>query len=86
MARVLVPIADGSEELEAITVVDLLRRAEIDVTIASLSGEMITASRGTKIVPDASLDEALTQDYDMVVLPGGMLRLRFSGRRKRHDH
>ena len=72
MARVLVPIADGSEELEAITIVDLLRRAEVDVTIASLTGDTITASRGTRIVPDASLDEALTQEYDMVVLPGGM--------------
>jgi 4-methyl-5(b-hydroxyethyl)-thiazole monophosphate biosynthesis len=72
MPKVLVPIADGSEELEAISIVDILRRAEVDVVIASLSGEMITASRGTKIVPDMSLDEALEQEFDMVVLPGGM--------------
>jgi protein deglycase len=72
MARVLVPMADGSEEMEAITVVDLLRRADVDVTIASLSGDTITASRGTKIVPDMSLDAALERDYDMVVLPGGL--------------
>jgi 4-methyl-5(b-hydroxyethyl)-thiazole monophosphate biosynthesis len=72
MPKVLMPIADGSEELEAISIVDILRRGEVEVVIASLTGEIITASRGTKIVPDMSLDEALNLDFDMVVLPGGM--------------
>lgn len=71
MAAVLVPLADGCEELEAVTVIDLLRRAGIDVTTAGLDGEVVTASRGVKLVPDTSLDEALRQEYDMVVLPGG---------------
>ena len=56
MSRVLVPIADGSEELEAVTLIDLLRRAGILVTVASLDGEPVTASRGVKIIPDVSLD------------------------------
>lgn len=72
MASVLVPVADGSEELELITIVDVLRRGEIDVTIASLTGEPITASRGTRIIPDAALEDVLGEDYDLIVLPGGM--------------
>ncbi len=72
MARVLVPLAEGCEELEAITIVDLLRRAKIDVVTAGLREGHVTASRGTKIIPDKTLDEALRETFDMVVLPGGM--------------
>ena len=72
MASVLVPIAEGTEELEAVTIIDLLVRAQIDVTCASLDGNPITASRGVRIIPDMSLDEALKHEYDMVVLPGGL--------------
>lgn len=71
MARVLVPLADGCEELEAVTVIDLLRRADIEVVTAGLNEDVVEASRGVRLVPDATLDEALKQDYDMVVLPGG---------------
>lgn len=71
MATVLVPIANGSEELEAVTIVDLLRRAEIDVTVAGLDERTVTCSRGTVLMADTTLDEALGRDYDMVVLPGG---------------
>jgi 4-methyl-5(b-hydroxyethyl)-thiazole monophosphate biosynthesis len=72
MANVLVPLAQGCEELEAITVIDLLRRAGITVVSAGLDEQPVKASRGTVLVPDMALDEALEQDYDMVVLPGGM--------------
>lgn len=72
MAGVLVPIAQGSEELEAVTIIDILRRAGIDVTVAGLGEGPITASRGTKILPDATLDEVLDRDFDMIVLPGGL--------------
>ncbi|MDX1380126.1 MAG: DJ-1/PfpI family protein [Xanthomonadales bacterium] len=72
MSRVLVPIANGSEELEAVTLIDLLRRAGIQVTVASLDGEPVTASRGVRLIPDVSLDAALEHEYDLVVLPGGM--------------
>lgn len=71
MARVLVPLAPGFEELEAITVIDLLRRAGIEVVTAGLESGPVKASRSTVVVPDTSLDEALARDYDMVVLPGG---------------
>ncbi len=72
MARVLVPLADGCEELEAVTVIDLLRRAGVEVTTAGLKPGIVTASRGVQLVPDTTLDVALEADYDMVVLPGGM--------------
>jgi len=71
MARVLVPLAPGCEELEAVTVIDLLRRARIEVVTAGLAAGPVKASRGTVLLPDTTLDEALRQDYDMVVLPGG---------------
>ncbi|KPK38019.1 MAG: 4-methyl-5(B-hydroxyethyl)-thiazole monophosphate biosynthesis protein [Gammaproteobacteria bacterium SG8_47] len=72
MASVLIPLAEGFEDLEAITIVDLLRRAGIEVVTAGLTPGPIKASRGTVVVPDASLDEALQRDYDMVALPGGL--------------
>lgn len=72
MKRVLVPLAEGCEELEAVTIVDLLRRGGIEVVVAGLRDGTVTASRGVRIVPDMSLDEALKLDYDMVALPGGL--------------
>ncbi|MCL5060168.1 MAG: DJ-1/PfpI family protein, partial [Candidatus Thermoplasmatota archaeon] len=72
MAKVLVPLADGCEELEAVTIIDLLRRAGIEVVSAGLKPGIVQASRGVRLVPDATLDVALQDDYDMVVLPGGM--------------
>lgn len=70
--RVLVPLAQGCEELEAITIIDLLRRAGIEVISAGLDTENITASRGVKLIPDTDLESALHDDYDMIVLPGGL--------------
>ncbi len=71
MPRVLVPLAPGCEELEAVTVIDLLRRAQIEVVTAGLAAGPVTGSRGTVLLPDTTLDAALPRDYDMVVLPGG---------------
>ena len=73
MAKVLVPLASGCEELEAVTVIDLLRRAGIEVISAGLEAapQAVRASRGTCLIPDTSLDQAIKQEYDMVVLPGG---------------
>lgn len=72
MAKVLVPLAEGCEELEAVTIIDLLRRAGIEVVTAGLKPGIVTASRGVQLVPDFTLDVALRDEYDMVVLPGGM--------------
>lgn len=72
MSKVLVPLAEGFEEIEAITIIDLLRRADITVVTASLQSMTVTGSHGIATTADTTLDEALKDDYDMVVLPGGM--------------
>ena len=72
MASVLVPLAQGCEELEAVTIIDLLVRAGVEVTTAGLAPGPVKCSRGVVITPATTLDEALQHDYDMVVLPGGL--------------
>ncbi len=72
MTRVLVPLAPGFEDLEAVTIVDLLRRAGIDVVTAGLQTGLIEGARGMRVQPDATLDAVLEHDFDMIVLPGGM--------------
>lgn len=72
MATVLVPIAPGCEELEAVTIIDLLRRANVKVVVAGLEGGPVTASRGVVLLPDVLLEHVLDHDFDMVVLPGGL--------------
>lgn len=72
MPKVLVPLATGCEEIEAVTIIDLLRRAKIEVVSAGLDDQPVTASRGVRLIPDTSLDDTLKQDFDMIVLPGGM--------------
>lgn len=72
MARTLVPLAQGCEELEAITVIDLLRRAGVEVVSAGLDDRPVKASRGTVLIPDTTLDQVIAQAFDMIVLPGGL--------------
>ena len=72
MSRVLVPLAQGCEELEAITITDLLVRAGMDVTTCGLDDQPVTASRGTTIIPDTSIDKIVNDDFDLIVLPGGL--------------
>lgn len=70
----LVPIADGSEDIESVTIIDVLRRAGIDVTVASVMPQrlQITAARGTCIVADTHIENCLQLSYDLIALPGGM--------------
>ena len=71
--KVLVPIADGSEEIEAVCIIDVLRRAGAEVTVASVEKDLqITASRGVRIVADARIDECADESFDLIALPGGM--------------
>ena len=72
MATVLVPLAQGCEELEAVTIIDLLRRAGINVVVAGLDQEPILASRGTTLLPDTTLDKVEPGALDMIALPGGL--------------
>ena len=74
--QALVPVADGSEEIEAVTIIDVLRRAGILVTVASVSESKdlkITASRGTHIVADCDIQECAGKTWDLIALPGGVL-------------
>jgi protein deglycase len=71
MARVLVPVAPGFEEIETVTIVDILRRAQIEVLLAGLVPGVLTGSRGIRVEPDCPLDQVLTQTFDLIVLPGG---------------
>ena len=72
MTKVLVPLATGCEELEAVTIIDLLRRAEIDVTTASLDDQPVICARKTVIIADTSLQDVLNDDFDLLVLPDGL--------------
>jgi len=72
MARVLIPFAQGCEELEAVTLIDLLRRADIEVITASLDDNPVKCSRGTVLLADTLLDTVQNDEFDMIVLPGGL--------------
>ena len=73
MNGILIAVANGSEDIETVTVVDVMRRAGLPVTLASIHRQpRVTCSRGTVIEADATLDQCLAQDWDCIVLPGGL--------------
>ncbi|MDE9492590.1 protein deglycase YajL [Xenorhabdus bovienii] len=74
-ASALICLAHGSEETEAVITIDLLVRAEIDVTVASAATDgalILTCSRGVKIVADTPLVNVVDEDFDAIILPGGI--------------
>lgn len=71
--KILVPIANGSEEIEAVCIIDTLRRAGADVTVASVEAtRQVTCSRGVNLTADTLIEECAETLYDLIVLPGGM--------------
>lgn len=72
MTRVCVLLAEGFEEIEAITIIDVLRRAELDVVTAGLSGTSVNGAHGIVVQADVPLEEAKAESWDLVVLPGGL--------------
>jgi len=69
--RALVVVAEGTEEMEAVITIDVLRRAGVAVDVAGLAGPAtVMCSRSVRIAPDITLDEA-NGPYDAIVLPGG---------------
>ena len=71
--RVLVPIGDGSEEIETTCITDTLTRFGAKVTVASVMSSLIcTMSRGIKVMADVSIDDASKESWDLIALPGGM--------------
>ena len=71
MKKVLIPLAPGFEEIETITVVDILRRSGARVIIAGLNAGVIKGSRGVKVLPDKLLNDVNVDQLDLIVLPGG---------------
>ena len=73
MSKVLVPLASGFEEIEAVTIIDVLRRAEIEVLVASLDEDAtVKGANGIGIVTDLHVEDVSADDLDMIVLPGGV--------------
>ena len=70
--RLLVPLAPGFEEVEAVTIIDVLRRAEVEVVVAGLEPGLITGSHGIAIQPDAALGDLDLDSFEALVLPGGL--------------
>ncbi len=71
MKRVLVPLAPGFEEIEAVTVMDVLRRAGVEVVVAGTAPGPIEGSRGIRLVPDCTLEEVRVEGFDLIAVPGG---------------
>lgn len=72
MSRVLVPLADGFEEIEAISIIDVLRRGDIEVIVASLgSKKEVKGAHGVVVLADVEIKSVDTSTLDMIVLPGG---------------
>ena len=72
MAKVLVPLSDGFEEIEAVTIIDVLRRGGVEVVTASIHDRMdVQGAHGMAVRADRQFDEAQRDSYDAIVLPGG---------------
>jgi 4-methyl-5(b-hydroxyethyl)-thiazole monophosphate biosynthesis len=72
MPKVTILMADGFEELEAVAIIDVLRRADIKVVSAGLKEGPVSSARNVKVIPDTIIDKINADDFDMVVLPGGL--------------
>ena len=71
MAKVLVPIAEGFEEIEAISIIDVLRRGNIEVVVAGVTDKSVKGANGITIECDTLIESIKVDELDMVVLPGG---------------
>lgn len=69
--NILVPVATGIEEIECVTIIDVLRRAGIGVRVCSIESREITGANGIKIIADSLFLDEVLEDYDALVLPGG---------------
>jgi 4-methyl-5(b-hydroxyethyl)-thiazole monophosphate biosynthesis len=67
--RVLVPVADGCEEMEAVIVIDVLVRAGASVTVASVDGPTVTCSRGVKLQADRLVADVASETFDLIAVP-----------------
>ncbi|MCJ8170128.1 DJ-1 family glyoxalase III [Atopomonas sediminilitoris] len=71
--QVLIAVADGVEDIETVTLIDVLRRAELEVCVASVGPQrQLTCARGTRLIADAMLVEVQAREFAAVLLPGGL--------------
>lgn len=70
--KTLIILAEGFEDIEAFTVIDVLHRAGVDVTKAGISSKIVTSMHGVKVMIDKTLSEISSSNFDMLVLPGGL--------------
>ena len=71
MKKALVFLASGFEEIEALTIVDILRRCHIKTVLVGLKRSLIEGAHGIKIMPDKFIDEIKVDDFDAIICPGG---------------
>jgi protein deglycase len=71
MKKALLPLMEGFEEIEAITIIDILRRGGVTVITAALESLCVEGAHGISIMADCLLEEALSQEFDLIVLAGG---------------
>ena len=69
--KILVPLAEGFEEIEAMSVIDILRRADVEVVTAGLKEGLAQGAHKVKVMPDTTLEKIDYRDFDGLVLPGG---------------
>lgn len=69
--KILVPLANGFEDIEAFSVIDVLRRAGIEVDTVGIPSNMVTSKVGVRVIADKSLKDVKIEEYDGIVLPGG---------------
>ncbi len=72
MPNIAIILAEGFEELEAVAIIDVLRRAGIEVVSAGLHEGPVSSARKVKVIPDVMIDKLNSEDFDMLVLPGGL--------------
>lgn len=69
----LIPLAKGFEEMEAVIVADILRRGGVETTLCAMGDDMVVeGSRGVAVAADVMWDDAAKNDYDAIIIPGGM--------------
>ncbi len=71
MSKAIVFLASGFEEIEASTIIDVLRRGKVDVKVIGLTAKEVTGAHDIKFIPDTFIDEMDQEDFDALILPGG---------------
>ena len=72
MAKILVPVSNGFEEVETVSIIDICRRAGIEVVTAGVEDKVLIGAHNIKIEMDKKISEVSSNDFDMIALPGGL--------------